>query len=84
MIVILSGHIFVTVNGRTGRLVGGTMVPIKMGGTLGMYNPTEEDVSLVWLATTAEKGKYNPVDLNNDLSGKRTEGIIPFPWIYQN
>ncbi len=84
LIVILSGHIFVTVNGRTGRLVGGTMVPIKMGDTLGMYNPTEEDVSLVWLATAAEKGKYNPVDLNNDLSGKRSEGIIPFQWIYQN
>ena len=82
VIALLDGYAFVTVNGRTGALVGDTLVPIKMGETLGIYNPTDEDVSLVWVATVAEKGKYSPVDLNNDLTKQRPEGIIPFPYIY--
>ena len=82
VITLLDGYAFVTVNGHTGALVGDTLVPIKMGETLGIYNPTDEDVSLVWVAAVAEKGKYNPVDLNNDLTKRRPEGIIPFPHIY--
>ncbi|MFC1650807.1 cupin domain-containing protein [Candidatus Latescibacterota bacterium] len=84
VITILSGHALVTVNGRTGTLVGGTLVPIEMGGTLGIYNPTEEVVKLVWVAADDVKGQYNPVDLNNDLTENRPEGLIPFPHVYLN
>ncbi|MFC1561203.1 cupin domain-containing protein, partial [Candidatus Latescibacterota bacterium] len=84
VMVLLSGYAFVTVKGRTGALVEDTLVPIQMGETIGIYNPTNEDVSLVWVATVTEKGKYNPVDLNNDLTKQRPEGVIPFPHIYLN
>ncbi len=81
MIVILSGTADVTVNGKTGRLVGGTLVPVKLGESLGMYNASDEPVELVWMAMEMTKGKYNPVDLGNDLTENRPEGLIPFPYI---
>jgi mannose-6-phosphate isomerase-like protein (cupin superfamily) len=84
VIVILSGHADVTVNGRTGRLVGGTLVPVKLGGSLGVYNPTDEIVKLAWIASDLVKGQYNPVDLGNDLTENKPEDMIPFRNVFLN
>jgi|GEM_PF-7015244 mannose-6-phosphate isomerase-like protein (cupin superfamily) len=84
VIVVMSGHADVTVNGNTGRLVEGTMVPVKMGESLGIYNSTDEVVKVAWTASVLNKGQYNTVDLGNDLTGNRPEDMIPFKHIYYN
>lgn len=81
LFIILNGLAYVTVNGRTARIVGGSMVPCRIGESIGIYNPGKEDVTFAWLATAEKKGKYNPVDLGNDLSGKLFEEPCPFTWI---
>jgi mannose-6-phosphate isomerase-like protein (cupin superfamily) len=83
-IALLNGHAYVTVNGQTGHLVGETLVPLRMGGTFGIYNPTDREVTFVWVASVSEKGTYNPVDLGRDLSDQEPEGVIPYPHIYMN
>jgi len=83
-IAMLNGHAYVTVNGRTGHLVGETLVPLKMGESFGIYNPTNSEVSFVWVASVSEKGSYHPVDLDNDLADQKPEGVIPFPHIYMD
>jgi mannose-6-phosphate isomerase-like protein (cupin superfamily) len=55
-----------------------------MGGSFGIYNPGEREVTFVWVASVRQKGVYNPLDLNNDLSGQQPEGVIPFPHIYMD
>ena len=83
-IALLNGHAYVTVNGRTGHLVGETLVPLKMGESFGIYNPTESEVTFVWVASASKKGSYNPVELDNDLADQKPEGVIPFPHIYMD
>jgi mannose-6-phosphate isomerase-like protein (cupin superfamily) len=83
-IALLNGHAYVTVNGRTGHLVGVTLVPLKMGGSFGIYNPTDEDVTFVWAASVGEKDSYHPVDLNKNLEGQKPEGVIPFPHVFMD
>ena len=81
---LLEGRAYVTVDGRTGHLVGRTLIPIRMGSTVGIYNPSDEVATVVWVCSVREKGSYNPVDTGNDLTEKRPEGVIPFPYIAQN
>jgi len=83
-IALLNGHAYVTVNGGTGHLVGDTLVPVRMGETFGIYNPTDNEVSFIWVASVSKKGVYNPVDLDNDLADRKPEGVIPFPYIYMD
>lgn len=83
-IALMNGHAYVTVNGRTGHLVGKTLVPIRMGESFGIYNPTDSEVTLVWVASVKIQGSYNPVDLGNVLTDKKPEGVIPFPHIYMD
>jgi mannose-6-phosphate isomerase-like protein (cupin superfamily) len=81
---LFNGRAYVTVDGRTGHLAGKTLVPVKMGSTVGIYNPTEDVITVIWVCSVKEKGSYNPVDIGNDLTEKRPEGVIPFPYIAQN
>jgi mannose-6-phosphate isomerase-like protein (cupin superfamily) len=81
---LYEGRLYVTVNGKTGHIAGKTLVPVKMGSTVGMYNPTDAAATVIWVCSVKEKGKYNPVDLGNDLAAKKPENIIPFPYIAQN
>ena len=81
LFVIMNGLVYVTVNGRTARIVGGSMVPVRINETIGIYNPTDEDVQFAWLATALKKGEYNSVDLKNDLTKKRFEEPCPFTWV---
>ena len=81
LFIIMSGLVYVTVNGRTGRIAAGSMVPCGMGETIGIYNPTAWDVSFAWIATADRKGKYNPVDLGNDVADRNYETPCPFTWI---
>ena len=83
-IAVLTGHAHVTVDGRTGHLVGETLVPVRMGSSLGIYNPADSEVILIWVVSVMEKGTYHPADLGRDLSNQKPEGVIPFPHIYMN
>ena len=49
LFVIMNGLVYVTVNGRTARIVGGSMVPARIGESIGIYNPSNEDVTFAWL-----------------------------------
>ncbi len=81
---LVNGMAYITVGGRTGHIVGKTLIPVKMGSSVGIYNPTDGVITLIWVCSVKEKGKYNPVDTGNDLTVKRPEGVIPFPYIAQN
>ena len=81
---LVNGMAFITVDGHTGRLAGKTLIPVKMGSSVGIYNPTAGVITVIWVCSVKEKGKYNPLDLENDLTEKRPEGVIPFPYIAQN
>ncbi|MHB9029827.1 MAG: cupin domain-containing protein [Candidatus Latescibacterota bacterium] len=81
---LVRGRAYVTVNGRTGHIAGMTLIPVSMGSSVGLYNPTDEDISLIWVCSVKEKGRYNPLDLGNDLAAKLPEKVIPFPSIAQN
>ena len=80
LFIIIRGEVFVTVNGRTGRIMEGSMVPCIKGETIGLFNPSDKEISFAWFSTAIEKGKYNPVALGNDLSDRKNEEPPPFPW----
>ena len=81
---LVDGMAFMTVDGQTGHLAGKTLVPVKMGSSVGTYNPTDDDITVIWVCSVRKKGTYTPVDLGNDLTGKKPEDVIPFPYIAQN
>ncbi len=81
---VVNGRVYVTVDGRTGHIAGMTLVPVRIGSSVGLYNPTDADVTVIWVCSVKQKGRYNPLDLGNDLARKNPEGMIPFPYIAQN
>ena len=81
---LLNGMAHITVDGHTGLIAGKTLVPVKMGSSVVIYNPTNGVITVIWVCSVREKGKYNPVDTGNDLTRNRPEGVIPFPYIAQN
>jgi mannose-6-phosphate isomerase-like protein (cupin superfamily) len=81
---LVNGMAFMTVDGHTGHLGGKTLVPVKKGSSVGIFNPTADVITVIWVCSVIEKGKYNPVDTGNDLINKRPEIMIPFPCIAQN
>ncbi|MFC1541594.1 cupin domain-containing protein [Candidatus Latescibacterota bacterium] len=78
LFVIMSGSVFVTLNGCTVLVNAGHIVPCRIGETIGLYNPTDEDVSFAWIAVAAEKGSYNPADMGNNLSDSKQGLPCPF------
>jgi len=81
---LTEGRLYMTVDGHTGHIAGKTLVPVKMGSTVGMYNPTDEDATLIWVCSVSEKGRYNPADTGNDLAERTPEDVIPFRYIAQD
>ena len=81
---LVNGMAFITVGGHTGHIAGKTLVPVKMGSSVGIYNPTDGVITVIWVCSVKEKGTYNPTDLGNDLINNRPEDVIPFPYIAQN
>ncbi|MHB9031299.1 MAG: cupin domain-containing protein [Candidatus Latescibacterota bacterium] len=81
LFMILKGLALVTVNGRTARIVGPSMVPVRTGETIGIFNPEDTDLSFAWLVTEIKKGVYNPAPLGNDLTKNQIEQPCPFVWI---
>lgn len=82
--VLLSGSAYMTINGHTGFLAGETLVPVKMGSSVGIFNPTDNSSTFIWVCSVKEKGKYNPMDLGKNLVSSKPEDIIPFPYIARN
>lgn len=81
---VVRGRAYATINGRTGHIAGMTLIPVSRGSSFGLYNPTPEDVTVIWVCSVQEKGRYNPLVLGNDLAQKQPEKVIPFPYIAQN
>ncbi len=80
--VVISGEADVTVNGRTGKVVGGSMVPCRMGESIGIYNSTGEDILFAWLITSENRGIYSTRNLGNSLKERPCETPCPFPAEY--
>ncbi len=81
---LVTGRAYVTVDGHTGHVAGMTLIPVRMGSSVGIYNPADSDITLIWACSVQEKGQYNPLNLGNDLTGSSPEDVIPFPYIARN
>ena len=78
--IVTAGEVIVSVNGHAGRILGGSLVPFRMGDTVAVYNPTDRDASFFWVATCVEKGKYTPVKTGADITKRNPEVPAPFAW----
>lgn len=73
--------VHVTVNGKTGLIYGDSLIPVKPGDSIGIYNPTEKDATFAWGIITEKKGEYHTIDLGNNLSEEEYMQPTPFPWV---
>lgn len=78
--IVTGGEVIVSVNGHAGRILGGSLVPFRMGDTAAIYNPTDREASFFWVATCKEKGKYNPSATGADITKRNPEVPVPFAW----
>ncbi|MFC1550977.1 cupin domain-containing protein [Candidatus Latescibacterota bacterium] len=79
LFIIMSGSVFVTFNGCTVHVNSGMMIPCRIGETIGLYNPTNENVSFAWIAVSETKGIYNPAETGTDLSERKQGLPCPIP-----
>lgn len=80
--IIITGEADITVNGRTGKVFAGSMVPCKRGESIGLFNASGEEVLIAWLITAEKPGPYQTADLGGDLKGRICENPCPFPAEY--
>ncbi len=66
--IILDGTGRMTVDGETEEVVTGDAIPNWLGGSHGLYNPTDESLEILVSAVCLEKGRSDSTDLNDDLS----------------
>lgn len=78
MYIIFDGTAEFTVNGRTAELPAGSMALCRKGWSHGIYNPNDFDVNYINIGVTMEKGKYDAVNYNDDLTGQTVESPPPF------
>lgn len=78
MFVILDGEAEFTINGRTAKIKGPAIVPLKMGDSHAIYNPS--DASLTWLnfAVSRTKGRTDAFDLGDDRVGASLDPVPTF------
>lgn len=80
MYINLDGPVFFTLDGHTSVLPPGSMVLCPMGSSHGIYNHSNREIRLLSIAVALERGKYDAVDCNNDLTGERPETPPQFIW----
>lgn len=68
--IILAGRGRVTVDGETEEVGPGDAIPGLLHQSHGLYNHTGEDLELLSIAVSQDKGKFDSVDLGDDLSSK--------------
>ncbi|NKB66205.1 MAG: cupin domain-containing protein [Candidatus Latescibacteria bacterium] len=68
--VIAQGSGRMTEDGETREVFAGDVILNKLGSSHGIYNHTTEELELVVVAVTVEKGIFDATNLGNDLSGR--------------
>ncbi len=68
---VMSGRGRVTVDKETAEVAAGDAVPFRLRETHGIYNHGGQDLELLIVGITLEKGKFDVTDLGNDLAGAR-------------
>ena len=66
--LILAGRGRVTVDGETAEVGPGDAIPCLLHQSHGIYNHTDQDLELLNIAVSREKGKFDSTDLGNDLT----------------
>ena len=80
MYINLDGPACFNLDGHTSVLPPRSMVLCPMGSSHGIYNHTNREIRLLKIAVASERGKYDAVDCNNDLTGKIPETPPQFIW----
>ncbi len=66
--IILAGKGKMTVDDETMEVFAGDAIPNKLGGCHGIYNDGQEELEILNMAVSMEKGKADSENLNDDLS----------------
>ena len=69
-----------TVNGKTALLPAGSAVLCPKGSSHGIYNNSDKTLEWLNIAVSMEKGKYDAVNYNEDLTKQYVESPAPFKW----
>jgi mannose-6-phosphate isomerase-like protein (cupin superfamily) len=57
-----------TIDGRTEIVEKGDVALNRLGGSHGIYNHNKMDLEILNVAVALEKGKFDAIDLGDDLS----------------
>ena len=68
---VINGRGRVTVDKETAEIGPGDAVPIRLREAHGFYNHTQQDLELLVVGITLEKGKFDFTDLGDDLAKAR-------------
>lgn len=66
--LVIEGRGRMTVNDETRQVRQWDALPIGLGGSHGLYNHTQEDLQVLVVSVSAEKGQFDVTDLDDDLS----------------
>jgi mannose-6-phosphate isomerase-like protein (cupin superfamily) len=80
MYIIYDGIAQFTINGRSAMLPAGSMVLCQAGSSHGIYNPGDKTLQWMNVGVGMEKGKYDSVEYQDDLTKVKIESPVPFPW----
>ena len=80
MYIVFDGAAQFTVNGRTAELPAGSMALCTTGASHGIYNASDKPVQFMNLAVSMEKGKYDSIEYDEDLTRQKVESPAPFAW----
>jgi mannose-6-phosphate isomerase-like protein (cupin superfamily) len=78
MFLIFNGEAEFTINGRTSRLKGPIGVPVTMGNSHAIYNPTDEPLEWMNISISAVKGEAGAFDLDDPRVGVSIDPIPVF------
>ncbi len=66
--IVIEGSGRVTVDDETQDVAQWDTIPNRLGGSHGLYNNSKENIELLAVTVTVEKGQFDSTDLGDDLS----------------
>ncbi|MDP7448620.1 MAG: cupin domain-containing protein [Candidatus Latescibacteria bacterium] len=66
--IVVEGSGRMTVDDETQVVQQGDTIPSSLGGSHGLYNHTQEDLEVLVVSVSAQKGQFDATDLEDDLS----------------
>ncbi|MBI3695564.1 MAG: cupin domain-containing protein [Acidobacteria bacterium] len=66
---VINGHGQVTVDKETAEIGPGDAVPVRLREAHGFYNHAQQDLELMVVGITLEKGKFDTTDLGDSMAG---------------